>query len=283
MTQPLSGWAGAILRVDLSHRHIETAATSRYVPEYVGGKGIATRIAWDELMPGTGPYSPDNLLMFMTGPLSGTLAPTSGKGIVCSVSPRAYPTPWFTYGGMGGNWTPELKFAGFDGIVFRGIADAPVYLLVEDGRAELRPADDLWGKDVFETQEALKARHGQAAQVICIGPGGENLVSSATIHHRQKNCAGMAGFGAVMGAKKLKAIVIRGTGCVAIARPAEFVAACKAVHALVHSGPTETPVRMEMGPTNMPCAHACPFGCATRSRDVFLKLGGKKKRENICP
>ena len=84
-------------------------------------------------------------------------------------------------------------------------------------RAELRPAADLWGKDVFSVQELLKERHGEAAQVICIGPAGEHRVVSATIHHRQKNCAGMAGFGAVMGAKNLKAIVIRGTGAVQIA------------------------------------------------------------------
>ncbi len=282
MSSPSGGWAGRILRVDLTAASVGSTATAPYLPDYVGGKGIATRIAWDELEPGTGPYSPENLLMFMTGPFSGTLAPTSGKGTVCSVSPRTLPDPWFTYSGMGGNWTPELKYAGFDGIVVRGAADEPLYLWIEDGRAELRPAADLWGKDVFAVQELLKVRHGEAAQVICIGPAGENRVVSATIHHRQKNCAGMAGFGAVMGAKNLKAIVIRGTGAVPIADPARFVAACKRVHRLVHAGPTETPVRMQMGPTNIPCAHACPFGCATRSHDVALRLrGGKEKRKNI--
>ena len=282
MSRPKGGWAGRILRIDLTAVSVGSVATAPYLPDYVGGKGIATRIAWDELEPGTGPYSPDNLLMFMTGPFSGTLAPTSGKGTVCSVSPRTLPDPWFTYSGMGGNWTPELKYAGFDGIVVRGAADEPLYLWIEDGRAELRPAADLWGKDVFAVQELLKERHGDAAQVICIGPAGENRVVSATVHHRQKNCAGMAGFGAVMGAKNLKAIVIRGTGAVQIADPQRFVEACKRVHRLVHAGPTETPVRMKMGPTNIPCAHACPFGCATRSHDVALKLrGGKEKRKNI--
>jgi aldehyde:ferredoxin oxidoreductase len=282
MSGPTGGWAGRILRLDLSKKRVESEATARYVPDYIGGKGIATRIAWDEIEPGTGPYSPDNLLMFMTGPFSGTLAPTSGKGTVCSVSPRTLPDPWFTYSGMGGNWTPELKYAGFDGIVVKGIAPEPLYLLVCDGEAELRPAADLWGKDVFAVQELLKERHGTAAQVICIGAAGEHWVVSATIHHRQKNCSGMAGFGAVMGAKNLKAIVIRGTGSVPIADPRRFVEACKRVHRLVHAGPTETPVRMTMGPTNVPCAHACPFGCATRSHDVALKVrGGKERRKNI--
>jgi aldehyde:ferredoxin oxidoreductase len=220
--------------------------------------------------------------MFMTGPFSGTLAPTSGKGTVCSVSPRTLPEPWFTYSGMGGNWTPELKYAGFDGVVLKGIADQPSYLYVHDGEAEVRPADDLWGADVFAVQESLKERHGQAAQIICIGPAGENLVVSATIHHRQKNCAGMAGFGAVMGSKRLKAIVIRGTGSVPIADPKRFVDACKRVHRLIHAGPTETPVRMAMGPTNVPCAHGCPFGCATRSHGVAQRLPGQDGRKNIA-
>jgi len=282
VTAPLGGWAGQILRVDLTGRQTRTVPTSPYLPDFIGGKGIATRIAWEELAPGTEPYSPDNLLMLMTGPFSGTLAPTSGKGTVCAVSPRTLPKPWFTYGGMGGNWTPELKYAGYDGIVINGAANEPVYLWINDGEVELRSARDLWGKDVFETQELLKARHGKAAQVICIGPAGENRVVSATVHHRQKNCAGMSGFGAVMGSKNLKAIAIRGTGAVRIADPAAFVAACKKVHKLVHAGPTETPVRMQMGPTNVPCAHACPFGCATRSHDVSFKLGGKGGRKNIA-
>jgi aldehyde:ferredoxin oxidoreductase len=281
MTDVTYGWAGRILRIDLSEGEIGFADTARYVPEYLGGKGIATRIAWEELAPDTGPYSPENLLMLMTGPLSGTLAPTSGKGMVCSVSPRAWPTQWFTYSGMGGNWTPELKYAGFDGLVFRGLSESPVYLWVHDGEAELRAADDLWGKDIFATQDLLRERHGKEAQVVCIGPGGENLVVSATIHHRQKNCAGMAGFGAVMGAKKLKAIVIRGTGAVRIARPAEFVQACKQVNDLIHAGPTETPVKVTMGPTNQPCAHACPFGCTNKAKDVQLRLGGESVSRHI--
>ena len=119
--------------------------------------------------------------------------------------------------------------------------------------------------------------------MICIGPAGENRVVSATVHHRQKNCAGMSGFGAVMGSKHLKAIVIRGTGAVRIADPEAFVAACKRVHKLVHAGPTETPVRAQFGATNMPCAHACPFGCAFKSRDVAFKLkGGRKNIPVMC-
>lgn len=277
MSGETCGWAGRILRVDLSAGAITTSDTGDYVPAYLGGKGIATRIAWDELAPGTGPYDPDNLLMLMTGPFAGTLAPTSGKGSVCAVSPRTLPDPWFTYGGMGGNWSAELKYAGFDGMVFKGTAPGPVYLWVHDGEAELRPADDLWGKDVFAVQDALKEQHGKATQVICIGPGGEHRVVSATVHHRQKNCAGMSGFGAVMGSKHLKAIAIRGTGSVRIADPKTFVAECKRVHKLVHAGPTETPVRAQFGPTNIPCAHGCPFGCAYKTEGVAFKLGGGRK------
>jgi len=275
------GWAGKILRVDLTSNKVETNDTAKYVPEYIGGKGIATRIAWEELKPGVKPYDPENLLMFMTGPFSGTLAPTSGRGIVCGVSPRTYPIPWFTYSGMGGNWAAELKYAGFDGIVLKGNSDTPVYLWIHDGEVEIRNAEKLWGLDIFETQELLKAEYGKEAQTICIGPGGENLVVSATIHHRQKNSAGMPGFGAVMGAKKLKAIVIRGTGGVKIARPAEFVKSCREVRKLVNSGPTETPVKIVLGPTHLPCTHACPFGCTRKFKDIPLRLGDGKDRRNI--
>ncbi len=116
------GWVGKILRIDLDSGKIFTEETLKYVPDYIGGKGVATRIAWSELDPDVGPYDPENPLMFMTGPFTGTLVPTSGRGSVCGVSPRIYPTPWFTYGTMGGDWAAELKYAGFDAAIIKGNA-----------------------------------------------------------------------------------------------------------------------------------------------------------------
>ncbi len=266
------GWAGKILRVDLSTDSVTTEDTSKYVPDYIGGKGIATKIAWDELKPGVGPYDPENILIFMTGPFAGTLAPTSGRGIVCGVSPRPYPTPWFTYGGIGGNWASELKYAGFDGMAIKGNSSKPVYLWVHDGEAEIKEAEALWGTDTYFTQKSLKAEYGKKAQVLCIGPAGENRVLFATIQHRLSNAVGNAGLGAVMGAKKLKGIVIRGTGGVKVANPSKFLSACQEVTELISAGPTFKPIGSPPGPESMPCTHACPLGCSAMFKNIPVGL-----------
>ena len=262
------GWAGKLLRVDLSTGAIYTEESSKYLPDYIGGKGIATKIAWDELETGVGPYDPENPIMFMNGPFAGTLAPTSGRGIVCSISPRVYPTPWFTYGGIGGNWSPELKFAGFDGAVIKGIAEKPVYLWICDGKAEIRDGAALWGKDTLTTQKLIKAECGEKTQVLCIGPAGENRVLFATIAHRLGNAVGNAGFGAVMGAKNLKAVAIRGTGGVKVANPTEFLSACREVSELIGAGPTSKVVASPAKPATMPCSYGCPHSCASMLKSI---------------
>ena len=256
------GWTGKILRVDLSTGSVTLEDSSKYVPDYIGGIGIATKLAWDELKPGAEPYDPENPLMFMSGPLTGTLAPTSGKGIVCGVSPRPYPTPQFICGAMGGNWATELKYAGFDGVVIKGNSSKPVHLWIHDGEAEIKDAENLWGLDSFSTQEQLKTEHGQKAQILCIGPAGENLVRFATIQHRICNTAANCGLGATMGTKKLKAIAIRGTGGVKVARPSDFIDACKKITELISAGPTSNQVGGgPPSPGTLPCSIGCPLGC----------------------
>ncbi len=272
------GWAGKILRVDLSTSNITMEDTSKYVPKYIGGRGVATRIAWNELKPDVGPYDPDNLLLFMNGPFTGTLVPASGRGVVCGVSPRIYPKPWFTYGTMGGDWAAELKYAGFDGLVVKGNSDKPVYLWVHDNEAAIKDAESLWGLDTFCTQRALKDVYGEQAQVTCIGPAGENLVRWSTIQHKLSNSIGDAGLGAVMGAKKLKAIAIRGTGGVRVAQPREFINACLEVRELIRGGPTVVPhggrnfCKGMPKPNTLPCTHACPFGCGKMHKNVPAEL-----------
>ncbi len=108
----LHGWAGRILWVDLTERRVEMRETAEYVPDFIGGRGIAAKIAWDTLRPGLGAFDPDNPLMFVTGPLAGTTAPCSGRTVVAGVSPQAYPVEWYTRNGMGGHWGAELKYAG---------------------------------------------------------------------------------------------------------------------------------------------------------------------------
>ncbi len=268
------GWVGKILRVDLGTGEISTEETSKYVPDYIGGKGIATRIAWNELAPGVGPYDPENMLMFMNGPFTGTFVPTSGRGSVCGISPRIYPTPWFTYGTMGGDWAAELKYAGFDGVVVRGNSDKPVYLWIIDGIADIIEAEEMTGFDTFVTQQYLKEKHGGQTQVACIGPAGENRVLWSTIQHRLSNAIGDAGLGAVMGAKKLKALAIRGTGGVKVAKPAEFIKICQDISKMIRGGnttspyPTGSPYRSPVGPGNQQCSHGCPLGCGRLHKNI---------------
>ncbi len=283
----LCGWVGRILRVDLEMGAISWEETGRYLPEYLGGKGIATRIAWNELRPGVGPFDPDNMLMFMAGPLTGTLAPTSGRGSVCGVSPRIYPTPWFTYGTMGGDWAAELKYAGFDGVVVKGCASRLSYLWIKDGRAELRDAEELTGLDTFVTQHKLKKVHGGRTQVVCIGPAGENRVLWSTIQHRLSNSIGDAGLGAVMGAKKLKAVAIRGTGAVKIARPEEFIKTCTRVMRMIQGGPTHHPYPTStshhgrMSPDTQQCSHGCPLYCGRLHKNIPAGLTAGSGTRNM--
>jgi len=270
----LYGWMGKILRIDIGSGETTTEDTSKYVPEFIGGKGIATRIAWNELKPGIGPYDPENMLMFMTGPFTGTLVPTSGRGSVCGISPRIYPTPWFTYGTMGGDWAAELKYAGFDAVIIKGNSQKLVYLWINDGRVEILDAKEMAGLDTFVTQHYLKEKHGKRSQVVCIGPAGENRVLWSTIQHKLSNSIGDAGLGAVMGAKKLKAIAIRGTGGVRIAKPDKFIKICREIAELIKGGstyyphPIDLPFRRPIGPENQQCSHGCPLGCGKLYKNV---------------
>jgi len=219
-----NGWAGKILRVNLTKGTIKKEPTEKYFPEFLGGKGINTKVLWDEVGPEVDPFSPENRLIFGTGPLTGTLAPASSRTNITTKSPQ---TGIFGDTNMGGHWGPELKFSGYDHIVIYGQSDRPVYLWINNETAELRDARHIWGKD---TQEATKIINDELSdpkvQVALIGPAGENKVVAATINHRLGDNGGRTGTGAIMGSKNLKAIAVRGTGDVNIAKPTEFTELC---------------------------------------------------------
>ncbi|MEM2926358.1 MAG: aldehyde ferredoxin oxidoreductase N-terminal domain-containing protein [Candidatus Bathyarchaeia archaeon] len=259
MSRKIYGWVGRILRVDLGSGRIWSQDTMPYAQGFIGGRGIAARIAWEELKPGIDAFDPENRLIFMTGPLTGTLAPSSGRTIVCSVSPRIYPKPWYTRSTFGGYWGPELKYSGFDGIVIQGASDRPVYIWIEDGRAEILDAKELWGKGAYATQMTLKRIHGDEAQVACIGPAGENLVRFSTIEHNLTNAAGQVGFGAVMGSKRLKAIALRGKGGIRIADPKRFLKVCRYVKE--RALPGWMVLRTKPSPERIQCTQACTAPC----------------------
>ena len=216
---PQGGYAGNILDVDLTRRRIATRETLPYVARYLGGRALAARIAWEEMPAGIDAFDPASLVIIATGPLTGTLAPTTGRTVMASLSPRVYPRPWYTHSTLGGWFGPELKYAGFDAIVVRGAASSAARLEIGDGQARIVEAADLWGLDARETQLKLKRRLGSDTQVLAIGPAGENRVRFATVQHSEENAAGHSGFGAVWGSKNLKAITVRGTGGVKVADP----------------------------------------------------------------
>jgi aldehyde:ferredoxin oxidoreductase len=218
----LYGWTGKILRVDLSAGTVTTMNIQDYLPAYVGGLGIAARIAWDELKPGVGSFDPENMLFVMVGPLTGTVASGAGRVVVAGIAPQQNPSV-FSRSGVGGHWGAELKYAGYDGIVIQGAASTPVYLWIEDGRAELRDAGELWGRGTFATSTLLRQWHGPATRVMSCGPAGENLCRIACMQTETGNAAGQGGYGAVMGSKRLKAIAVRGTGGVPVADPGRLM------------------------------------------------------------
>ncbi len=227
------GYAGRILRVDLSSGEVSSFETEPY-EKFVGGAGIASRIYFDEVGPQVGPFDPENRLIFMTGPFTGTPVPASGRSTFYSKSPVGYPVPVCRPSSIGGTLGAELKYAGFDGLVLQGAAEQPVYLWICDGEAEIRDGADLWGLDTYETQRVLLERHDPRGSAACIGPSGENLGRMASIIHGTGYASGMSGFGAIMGAKRLKGFIVRGSGGVKVADPPRLLAAMRRVNELVY-------------------------------------------------
>jgi aldehyde:ferredoxin oxidoreductase len=260
---PRGGYAGKILDVDLTKRTVGTRDTLPYIHDCLGGRALAARIAWDEMPSGIDAFDPAALIIIATGPLTGTLAPTTGRTVMASLSPRLYPRPWYTHSTIGGWFGPDLKYAGFDAIVIRGAASSPVRLEITDGKARIVDAADLWGMDARQTQLELRQRLGNETQVLAIGPAGENRVRFATVQHSEENAAGHSGFGAVWGSKNLKAITASGTGGVKVAEPEALLNEVLAV-----GGFQPTPSYMairEPGAarsTRRPvCSQACTFNC----------------------
>jgi benzoyl-CoA reductase subunit BamB len=218
---------GFNLEIDLSRGSIERVETDPRLTElHLGGLGTNTQILWDRVPPETEPFSPDNLLIFSTGLLGGTLAPGANRTIVTTYSPQ---TLLMGYSMMGGFWAPELKHAGYDKVIFRGKSPNLVYLWINNDKVEIRDASHLQGKGAIETAELIQEELKEPkAQVAAIGLAGENRVYMASIE-QGRSSASRLGIGAVMGDKGIKAIAVRGTKDINIARPAEFIEFCNEV------------------------------------------------------
>ncbi|MFC1873577.1 aldehyde ferredoxin oxidoreductase N-terminal domain-containing protein, partial [Chloroflexota bacterium] len=169
------GYTGKILRVDLSMRTTTVVRTIDYARRFLGGRGVAAKIYWDEVLPEVKAMDPGNRLIFVTGPLTG-VSPGVGaaRWLVGGKSPATKPEQ-FCYSNFGGSWGSELKFAGYDGVIVQGKSDKPVYLFVEDDTVEIRDASNLWGKSTIETRQTLKGQLGSQTRIVATGPAGENM------------------------------------------------------------------------------------------------------------
>ncbi|RLI89588.1 MAG: aldehyde ferredoxin oxidoreductase [Archaeoglobales archaeon] len=227
----MKGYTGKTLFVNLSDGTVKTRPTDMEIArKYLGGKGYAVRLLYDYLIDyekkgiaarDINPLGEENVLIFATGPATGIVGfPESGRYHVMAL--RSPLTGSIASANSGGRWGPFLKFAGFDAIIIEGKSEEPVYLEVLDGTAEIRCAKDIWGKNVFETEKILKKRAGRRCSVACIGPAGENQVLFACIMNDEHRAAGRTGVGAIMGSKKLKAIVVGGDSRPEVAKPDEF-------------------------------------------------------------
>lgn len=216
------GITGKILRVDLSLKKIrEEKLPEQYYLKYIGGDGLAARLIYNEVLPGMGALDPKSILVVSAGPLAGTAVQASCNYSVAAKSPITGFTIYNSH--CNGNFARMLKFSGYDAIVVMGQADRPVFLWINEGKTEIRDAISIWGEDTWKTEEILKNELGQSKlSCMCIGPAGENLVLLAGIVTDRTHLAARGGLGAVMGAKKLKAIAVYGNKKVAIAQEEKF-------------------------------------------------------------
>lgn len=202
------GYAGKILRVDLSNRKIFTEPSLFYVERFIGGRGMGAKIYWDEVMPRINAFDPDNRLIITTGPAAGFTRTAGSRWQICGKSPASDPET-FSYANLGGSWGAQLKFAGYDGLVIHGACERPTYLYINGSDVKLKDASQLWGKSTFETRKLLKDALGKGTRILITSPAGENRVPFATLL-ADEDSSGTGGFASVMGSKKLKAIAVSG-------------------------------------------------------------------------
>ncbi len=259
----LYGWAGKILKIDLTEHKIETINTADYSDRFLGGLGLGQKLYWDNANPGASAFAPENPLIMMTGPLTGTTAPSAPRLAVCGKSPCIYPET-FVNASIAGFFPAEIKKAGFDGIFVTGKSDKPVYINIQDEKAAIKDAGHLWGLTNSKTMDTIKAEVGNKARIISIGPGAETPTRIGIMFTDVAGSASM-GFGSVMGSKNLKAIAVQGTNTVPVADPEEIKIIRKKIRAMrgdgffnLYGNPIVLPGTEVVKKAH---CHGCPQGC----------------------
>ncbi|MBN1551724.1 hypothetical protein JW979_09650 [bacterium] len=283
MMNGYGGYTGRILRIDLTRGSIDMEETWQYLPHGIGGRGIAAEIAWKEIPRNTSAFDTDAPLIFMTGPLTGTMAPFSGRTTVCGLAPQGYPCEWYTRSSFGGHFGPELKYAGYDGMVITGRSPEPAYIKIHNGQVSLEDARPLWGLGILDTQKKILGELSERWRVFAIGPAGENRVRIAVAATETESASGQGGFGAVMGDKRLKAIAVCGDGTLSIADPNRFQRICRLVRDEAH-GSHGWPHTPRLDPALVKAYgqrfQACTQGCAVRCYDARYY---KHVPSKLCP
>lgn len=278
----IAGLGGKNIWVDLNKGKIEKRPIEEEIVEkYLLGAGYLSRILYDMIPPGTDPLSPENVLGIATGCLTASMFPQSSRHVVAGLSPL---TDVWGESHAAGFWGPELKFAGYDAIIFTGASKEPVYLNINDGDIDLLDADRIWGKDVFETDDYLRDRHGKRTRTLAIGQAGENQVRFAAVMNDRDRASARSGLGAVMGSKRIKAISVRGTGKVEVADPQNYLKEMDAFHRRMIDNPF-TPERARFGTTSLVelMQHIGRLPSYNMKQGVFegyKKIGGDAINEN---
>jgi len=224
----MNGYGGKILRVNLTTGKIAKEQTPVDIArDFIGGRGFGAYFLYKEVPQGADPLGPENKLIVSSGPMSGLMIPGAGK---CDFTTKSPLTGGYASASMGGHFTAEMKYAGLDSIILEGISSKPVYLFIDNDRVELRDASEFWGQGTIAVEKQFKEKFGEDFQIAVIGPGGENVVSYACINHDFGRQAGRGGVGAVMGVKKVKAIVIHGTKSIPVADSQAYRNAGKALY-----------------------------------------------------
>jgi len=275
------GWTGKLLRIELPSGEVSKTESMEYAGDFIGGRMLASRIYWDEVSKDTGALDPENVLMLMAGPLTGTQATACSRWVISAKSPHSYHDQ-YGFGNAGGFLGAALKHAGYDGLVIKGKAKTLSYIFIENDKVEIKDARGLKGLTSGDTMKKLKEYHGNNARIVCIGPAGENMVRFA-IANTDQGGALSNGMGAVMGSKNLKAVVVRGTSKVSVAHPERLSEINKRARFL-RKGLNESvymtePIIEGIDKVKSTPCYGCPAGC---SRASFKHTSGLVEVRKTC-
>ena len=277
-----SGYGGRILHVDLTSGKLKQEPMSEELArDFLGGTGLCARILYDVIQPGIDPLGPDNVMVFAIGPLTGTMFPQASRYVIAAKSPL---TEAWGEAHAAGFVGAELKFAGYDAMVFKGRAERPTYVSIYGEEVELRDASGLWGRTTYDTEELIREELGDPdVRVASIGPAGENLVRFAAVVNDHGRVAARSGMGTVMGSKKVKAIAVRGFRPIRVADPDNYLDVMRQIHEKMSKHPyTET--RAKYGTTNLielmhHIGRLPTFNLQQGVFDDYERIGGERLRQ----